>query len=85
MFRNYEVQQFHSAQTTSYSNCASNAAYVSAGRSLDGHADDVFAAEQHQSEHPLLLLVTRLLARLRLDPSELLAVAQNHIHVLVER
>lgn len=51
--------------------------------SLEGHGDDGLAAQQQQAHGALLLLL--LLVLLAADAPELLAVGQDHVHVLVKR
>ena len=45
---------------------------------------NIFSSQQHQAQHSLLLPLHSL-GRLGLQLPELLAVAQDHVHVLVER
>ena len=44
---------------------------------------DILSPQEDKTKHPLLLSLSRL-CRLRLQLSEFLAVAKNHVHVLVE-
>merc|ERR1719414_2196438 len=69
---------------TSGSSGNSGGALVTGGRALHCHAHDVLAPEQHQTQHPLLLPLHGL-GGLGLQLPELLAVTQDHIHVLVKR
>merc|ERR1719471_2662990 len=68
---------------TSRSSGNSGGALVTGGRALHCHAHDVLTPEQHQTQHSLLLPLHGL-GGLRLQLSELLAVAQDHVHVLVK-
>lgn len=51
--------------------------------SLEGHGDDGLPTQQQQAHGALLLLL--LFVLLAADAPELLAVGQDHVHVLVER
>merc|ERR1719150_1518751 len=59
-------------------------ALVIGGRALHCHRHDILPPEQHEPQHPLLLPL-RGLGRLGLELAELLTVAEDDVHVLVER
>ena len=52
-------------------------------RAFDSDCDQMFASQQNQTQHSFFFLF--FLGALRTNLSELLAVAKNQIHVLVER
>jgi hypothetical protein len=62
------------------------ARFVGRRRALDGHGDDLLAAEKEEAERAALLAVARGLGGLGgREAAELLAVAEDEVHVAVER
>ena len=57
--------------------------HVAWWRTIHSHGYQVLASKQHQPKHPLLFSLW-CFAALWFDPSELVAVSKDHIHVLIE-
>jgi len=53
-------------------------------RSFDGHADNVLASQQNETQNAFFFSIRHRLAQFRLDASEFLAVGYDYVHVFIE-